>query len=191
MTFDRLNQNWQQMKEQSTIWLTINDDLTVAKDKSECTNDIDSQLHHGLTDKWPVTLTNQVNTALRWLNTVLAVCEYTSFAKSRQEKGCSSQAETWQVKIYWWKSLTERSNVTFSWFPWQHERLNTTCDLLATTFSTVHRSKQTKNHAALPLARLDLSQSAKNWYDFTTQYYKYLSLSAFCFFLCFPITFFF
>ena len=81
--------------------------------------------------------------------------------------------------------------MTFSWFPWQHERLNTTCDLLATTFSTVHRSTQTKNHTALPLARLDLSQSAKNWYDFTTQYYKYLSLSAFCFFLCFPITSFF
>ena len=32
------------------------------------------------------------------LNTVLAVCEYVSFAKSWQEKGCSSQAETWQVK---------------------------------------------------------------------------------------------
>ena len=28
----------------------------------------------------------------------------------------------------------------------------------------------TKNHVALPLARLDLSQSAKDWYDFTTQY---------------------
>ena len=35
---------------------------------------------------------------LRWLNTVLAVCEYMSFGKSWQEKGCSSQAETWQVK---------------------------------------------------------------------------------------------
>ena len=35
---------------------------------------------------------------LRWLNTVLAVWEYMSFAKSRQEKGCNSQAETWQVK---------------------------------------------------------------------------------------------
>ena len=35
---------------------------------------------------------------LRWLNTVLAVCEYMSFAKSWQDKGCSSQAETWQVK---------------------------------------------------------------------------------------------
>ena len=28
----------------------------------------------------------------------LAVCEYMLFAKSWQEKGCSSQAETWQVK---------------------------------------------------------------------------------------------
>ena len=37
---------------------------------------------------------------LRWLNTVLAVCEYTSFAKSWQEKGYNSQAETWQVKKY-------------------------------------------------------------------------------------------
>ena len=36
--------------------------------------------------------------------------------------------------------------------------------MLAATFSTVHRSTQTKNHAALPLARLDLTQSAKNWY---------------------------
>ena len=35
---------------------------------------------------------------LRWLNTVLAVCDYMSFAKSWQEKGCCSQAETWQVK---------------------------------------------------------------------------------------------
>ena len=35
---------------------------------------------------------------LRWLNTVLAVSEYMSFAKLWQEKGCSSQAETWQVE---------------------------------------------------------------------------------------------
>ena len=39
-----------------------------------------------------------VSRQLRWLNTVLAVCEYILFAKSWQEKGCSSQAETWQVK---------------------------------------------------------------------------------------------
>ena len=31
---------------------------------------------------------------LRWVNTLLAVCEYRSFAKLWQEKGCSSQAET-------------------------------------------------------------------------------------------------
>ena len=35
---------------------------------------------------------------LRCLNTVLAVYEYVSFAKSWQEKGSSSQAETWQLK---------------------------------------------------------------------------------------------
>ena len=35
---------------------------------------------------------------LRWLNTVLAVSEYVSFANLWQEKGCSSQAETWQVE---------------------------------------------------------------------------------------------
>ena len=45
---------------------------------------------------------------LRWLNTVLAVCEYLSFAKSWQEKGYSSQAQTWQVKICWWKILIDR-----------------------------------------------------------------------------------
>ena len=28
----------------------------------------------------------------------MAVCEYMSFVKSWQEKGCSSQAETWEVK---------------------------------------------------------------------------------------------
>ena len=32
------------------------------------------------------------------MNTVLAVCEYMSFAKSWQENGCSSQSETWQAK---------------------------------------------------------------------------------------------
>ena len=35
---------------------------------------------------------------LRWLNTVLAVFDYMSFAKSWQEKGCCPQAETWRVK---------------------------------------------------------------------------------------------
>ena len=35
---------------------------------------------------------------LRCLNTVLASYECVSFAKSWQEEGCSSQAETWQVK---------------------------------------------------------------------------------------------
>ena len=45
---------------------------------------------------------------LRWLNTVLAVCEYTSFAKSWREKGCSWQAETWQVK-----------NILMKDFAWQ------------------------------------------------------------------------
>ena len=35
---------------------------------------------------------------LRWLNTVLAVYEYMSFAKLQQEKGRSSQAETWHMK---------------------------------------------------------------------------------------------
>ena len=34
------------------------------------------------------------------------------------------------------------------------------CYLLAATFSTVHRNEK----SSLPLARLDLSQSAKNWY---------------------------
>ena len=35
---------------------------------------------------------------LKWLNTVLAVCEYMSFVKLWQERGCSSRAETWQVE---------------------------------------------------------------------------------------------
>ena len=35
---------------------------------------------------------------LRWLNTVLSVIKYMSFAKLWQEKGCSSLAEIWQVK---------------------------------------------------------------------------------------------
>ena len=45
---------------------------------------------------------------LRWLNTVLAVSEYRSFAKLWQERGCSSQAETWQVK-----------NIMMKDFDWQ------------------------------------------------------------------------
>ena len=38
------------------------------------------------------------SSGLRWLNTVSAVSECMSFAKLWQEKGCSSQAETWQVE---------------------------------------------------------------------------------------------
>ena len=45
---------------------------------------------------------------LRWLNTVLEVCDCMSFAKSWQEKGCCLQAETWQVK-----------NVLMKDFDWQ------------------------------------------------------------------------
>ena len=45
---------------------------------------------------------------LRWLNTVLTVCEYKPFAKSWQEKGFSSQAETWQV-----------TNILINYFYWQ------------------------------------------------------------------------
>ena len=46
--------------------------------------------------------------SLRWLSTVLAVCEYMSFAELWQEKGCSSQAETWQGK-----------NILIKDFDWQ------------------------------------------------------------------------
>ena len=44
------------------------------------------------------TQSSVVGISLRWLNTVLAVSEYMSFANLWQEKGCSSQAETWQVE---------------------------------------------------------------------------------------------
>ena len=45
-----------------------------------------------------ITLQLRQTRGLRWLNTVLAVSEYMSFANLWQEKGCSSQAETWQVE---------------------------------------------------------------------------------------------
>ena len=50
-----------------------------------------TQASHGPEQSWP---------DLRWLNTVLAVSEYRSFAKFWEEKGCSSQAETWQSEKY-------------------------------------------------------------------------------------------
>ena len=52
--------------------------------------------HHLQTHK--KSLYQQLHGNLRWLNTVLAFCEYMSFAKSWQQKGCCSPAETWQVK---------------------------------------------------------------------------------------------
>ena len=53
--------------------------------------------------------TNEIpNHFIRCLNTVLAVCKYMSFAKSWQEKGCSSQAKTWQV-----------NNILIRDFDWQ------------------------------------------------------------------------
>ena len=52
---------------------------------------------------------------LRWLNTVLAVCEYRSFAKSWQEKGCSSQAATWQVKNMLMKDFDWQVEFDFFW----------------------------------------------------------------------------
>ena len=38
----------------------------------------------------------------------MAVCEYMSFVKSWQEKGCSSQAETWQVKNILMKNFDQQ-----------------------------------------------------------------------------------
>ena len=57
---------------------------------------------------------------LRWLNTVLAVCEYMSFGKSWQEKGYSSQAKTWQVK-----------NILMKDFDWQVK-----CDVFVVSMAT-------------------------------------------------------
>ena len=57
---------------------------------------------------------------LRWLNTVLTVCEFMSFAKSWKEKGCSSQAETWQVK-----------NILMKDFDWQVK-----CDVFVVSMAT-------------------------------------------------------
>ena len=42
---------------------------------------------------------------------VLAVCVYMSFAESWQEKGCSSQAETWKLE-----------NIPMKDFDWQIKR---------------------------------------------------------------------
>ena len=60
----------------------------------------------------------------RWLNTVLAVCVYTvydmSFAKSWQEKGCSSQAETWKLE-----------NIVMKDFDWQIK-----CDICGVAMAT-------------------------------------------------------
>ena len=57
---------------------------------------------------------------LRWLNTVLAVCVYMSFAKSREEKGCNSQAQTWQLK-----------NILMKDFDWQVK-----CDVFVVFMAT-------------------------------------------------------
>ena len=54
------------------------------------------------------------NNPLRWLNTVLAVSEYMSLAKSWQEKGCSSQAETWQVKNIFYTDVFVVSMATYT-----------------------------------------------------------------------------
>ena len=54
------------------------------------------------------------------LSTVLAVCEYMAFAKSWQEKGCSSQAKIWQVK-----------NILMKYFEWQVK-----CDVFVVSMAT-------------------------------------------------------
>ena len=57
---------------------------------------------------------------LRWLNTVLTVCEYMSVAKSWQEKGCNSQAKTWQVEY-----------IVMKEFDWQVK-----CDVFVVSMAT-------------------------------------------------------
>ena len=54
-----------------------------------------SEHKSGFCIRCPVRWRLMTSALLRWLNTVLAVCEYMSFAKSWQEKGCSSHTETW------------------------------------------------------------------------------------------------
>ena len=57
---------------------------------------------------------------VRWLKTVLAVCVHMSFAKSWQEKGCSSQADTWKLK-----------NILMKDFDWQIK-----CDICGVAMAT-------------------------------------------------------
>ena len=57
---------------------------------------------------------------LRWLNTVLAGGEDMSLAKSWQEKGCSSQGQTCQVK-----------NILMKDFDWQVK-----CDVFVVSMET-------------------------------------------------------
>ena len=54
------------------------------------------------------------------MNTVLAVCECMPFAKSWQEKGCSSLAETWELK-----------NILMKDFDWQVK-----CDVFVVSMAT-------------------------------------------------------
>ena len=81
-------------------------------------------------DRWlEILAVEDFRGSLRWLSTVLAVCEYMSFAKLWQEKGCSSQAETWQVKNILIKDFDWQVKCVVFVVPWQHERLNTTLKL--------------------------------------------------------------
>ena len=84
----------------------IIDFITVELEVLEKRRGVLSRIIHNI-NTYPCTRV-KVCTSLRWLNTFLAVSEYMSFAKSWQEKGCSSQAETWQGEIYWWKILIDR-----------------------------------------------------------------------------------
>ena len=70
-----------------------------SSNKSQLSKHIDIQSPSSPTTYHPcLVLRTSTDSCLRWLNTVLAVSEYMSFANLWQEKGCSSQAETWQVE---------------------------------------------------------------------------------------------
>ena len=67
---------------------------------------------------------------------ILAVCECMSFAKSWQEKGCSSQAETSRVKNILVKDFDGQVKFDVFVVSLQHERLNIT---LKFHFCSVYR----------------------------------------------------
>ena len=121
--FKRLIDKIKRITGELTIWLTMDGCLTVTIDVSKCNNHITSlhsQLHHGLTDRWPTTCHDVIDQSGQYnqstVYNTINWCDTTHFDSGDDyHTGCRNISHCQQQQSYSRLHSSRQSNSTYSW----------------------------------------------------------------------------